>query len=263
VNQLTDILDHVPVAVLVIFRLSGLMIFGPVFGSSVIPPRIKVFLCLVLGLAIYPVVGYDTGVAGLRLNLWSLAPLAFMELMIGLVIGYLASLPMVAVQIGGLVMGQQMGLGFARFYNPAMEDDADIVSQILFFMVLAGFLLIGGHEAMLLAVLHSFHHIPMPAMATLMPGPDLAALFVGVLTAAFELALRVAAPLLALIFLQTLGMGFIAKTVPQMNILSLGFPLRVLAGLTIISLGLVVMDEVVMGLVDDTLGLMFEWIESH
>jgi flagellar biosynthetic protein FliR len=160
-------------------------------------------------------------------------------------------------------MGQQMGLGFARFYNPAIEDDADVVGQILFFMTLAGFLLIGGHEWMLLAVLHSFHHIPLPAMATLAAGPELVGLFTGVLTAAFELALRVAAPLLALIFLQTLAMGFIAKTVPQMNILSLGFPLRVMAGLLIISLGLVVMDEVVMELVDDTLGLVFEWIESH
>ena len=262
-SQLSDILEHVPVAVLVIFRLGGLMIYGPVFGSSVIPPRIKIFLCLVLGLAIYPVIGGDAGAVELRLDLWSLAPLVFMELMIGLVIGYLASLPMVAVQVGGLVMGQQMGLGFARFYNPSIEDDADILGQILFFMTLAGFLLIGGHESMFMAVLHSFHHIPLPAMATLVPGPQLVSMFTGVLTAAFELALRVAAPLLALIFLQTLGMGFIAKTVPQMNILSLGFPMRVLAGLTIISLGLVVMNEVVMELIDDTLGLMFTWIESH
>ncbi len=262
-SQLSDILDHVPVAVLVVFRISGLMIYGPVFGSSVIPPRVKIFLCVVLGLAIYPVIGDDVGAAGLRLNLWSLAPLVLMELMIGLVIGYLASLPMVAVQVGGLVMGQQMGLGFARFYNPTIEDDADVLGQILFFMTLAGFLVIGGHEAMLMAVLHSFHHIPLPAMATLVPGPELMTLLTGVLTAAFELALRVAAPLLALIFLQTVGMGFIAKTVPQMNILSLGFPMRILAGLAIVSLGLVVMDEVVMELVDDTLGLMFEWIESH
>jgi flagellar biosynthetic protein FliR len=229
----------------------------------VIPPRIKIFLCVVLGLAIYPVIGDGGAAAGLRLDLWSLAPLALMELMIGLVIGYLAGLPMVAVQVGGLVMGQQMGLGFARFYNPAIEDDADVVGQILFFMILAGFLLIGGHEALLLAILHSFQHIPLPAMTTLSAGGELVTLFTGVITAAFETALRVASPLLALIFTQTVAMGFIAKTVPQMNILSLGFPLRVLGGLTIVILSLVVMDEVVMEFIDETLGLMFEWIESH
>ena len=50
-------------------------------------------------------------------------------------------------QIGGLLMGQQMGLGFARLYNPSLEDDADVLGQVLFFMALAGFLLVGGHEA--------------------------------------------------------------------------------------------------------------------
>jgi flagellar biosynthetic protein FliR len=261
-DQFASILTHVPAAVLVLFRIGGLMIYGPVFGASVIPPRIKVFLCVVLGCAVYPIVVERAGVPRLDLDLWTLAPLVFFELMIGLLIGYLASLPLVAVQVGGLVMGQQMGLGFARFYNPAMEDDADVLGQVLFMMTLAGFLLIGGHESMLLAVLHSFRHIPLPAMASLHPGPELLSLLTGVLTAAFEMALRVAAPLLALIFLQTLAMGFIAKTVPQVNILSLGFPLRVMAGLLIIILGLVVMNEVVMDLVNDTLGLMFGWIES-
>jgi flagellar biosynthetic protein FliR len=261
-HQLTDILHQVPVAVLVLFRLGGLFIYGPVFGASVIPPQIKIFLCLVLGAAVYPVVA-EGGTPVLELELWALAPLVFFELMIGLMIGYLASLPLVAVQVGGLVMGQQMGLGFARFYNPAMEDDADVLGQVLFMMLLAAFLLIGGHESMLLAVLHSFDHIPLPAMASLSIGPELVTLLIGVITAAFEMALRVAAPLLALIFLQTVAMGFIAKTVPQMNILSLGFPLRVMAGLLIIILGLAVMSEVVMELVDDTLRLMFEWIESN
>jgi flagellar biosynthetic protein FliR len=260
-HQLADILHQVPVAVLVLFRIGGLMIYGPVFGASMIPPQIKIFLCLVLGAAVYPVVA-EGGTPLPDLALWTLAPLVFFELMIGLVIGYLASLPLVAVQVGGLVMGQQMGLGFARFYNPAMEDDADVVGQVLFMMTLAGFLLIGGHESMLLAMLHSFEHIPLPAIATLDLGPELLNLLIGVLTAAFEMALRVAAPLLALIFLQTLAMGFIAKTVPQMNILSLGFPLRVMAGLLIIILGLVVMNEVVMELVNDTLTLMFDWIEN-
>ena len=262
-SQVSDILEQVPVAVLVIVRISGLMLFGPVFGSSVIPPRVKVFLCLVLGLAVYPLVGAGVDTGELRLNLWMLGPLMIMELMIGLIIGYLATLPMLAVQVGGIVMGQQMGLGFARFYNPAFEDEADVLGQILFYMTMAGFLLIGGHEAMLLAILHSFQHIPLPAMTTLSIGGELVALFTGVITAAFEVALRVAAPLLALIFTQTVAMGFIAKTVPQMNILSLGFPLRVLGGLTIVILSLIVMDEVVMELIDETLGLMFEWIESH
>jgi flagellar biosynthetic protein FliR len=260
VSQLSDYLDHVPAALLVIFRISGLMLYGPVFGSRVVLPRVKILLSFVLGLAVYPLVGAEAA-STLRLDLWLLAPILAMELMIGLIIGYVASLPMVAVQVGGLVMGQQMGLGFARFYNPTIEDDADVIGQLLFFTTLAGFLLIGGLESLMLAVLHSFEHIPLPAMATFTPDLGLVALVTGLLSAAIELALRVAAPLLALIFLQTVAMGFIAKTVPQMNILSFGFPLRVLMGLLIVALGLVIIDEVVMELIDDTMNLLLAWIE--
>ena len=261
VIQLTTILDHVPPALLVIFRFGGLMIYGPVFGASVIPVRVKVFLSFILGLAVYPVI-YRLHLAGapLELNLWSLIPMISMELLIGLILGFLASLPLVAVQIGGLIMSQQMGLGFARFFNPTIDDEAAVLGQILFFATLAGFLLIGGHEAMVLAVLHSFQHIPLGG---LVPDLNLVSLLSGMLTSAFELALRVAAPLLALIFLETAAMGFIAKTVPQMNILSLGFPMRILAGLLIVCLGLVVIDEVVMDGIDETLNLMFEWIETQ
>ena len=261
-TALSAYLDHIPPALLVIFRLGGLMIYGPVFGAPVIPARVKIFLAVLLGLAVYPLI--DTAhlaeATPLPLDLWALAPLMTRELLIGLIIGFVASLPLVAVQIGGLVMSQQMGLGFARFFNPAMNDQADVLGQILFFMILAEFLLIGGHEAMILAVFHSFQHIPLGGFV-----PDLgfASLLGGLLTAALELGLRVAAPLLALIFLQSVGMGFLAKTVPQLNILTLGFPLRILGGLAMICVALVVIDQVMMEAIDDTLSVLFEWIETR
>ena len=207
-NHLPALLDHVPPALLVIARIGGLMIFGPVFSARMIPGRVKVFLAVVVGLAVYPVVAVRTPGAGpLSLDLWSLGPMVAMELAIGMVIGYLASLPLLAVTTGGLVMSQQMGLGFARFFNPAMDDDADVIGQVLFFVALAGFLVIGGHEAMLLAVLDSFRHIELGGFVA---DADLLRLITGMLVAALELALRVAAPVLALVFLPSVAMGCIA-----------------------------------------------------
>ena len=238
------------------------MIYGPVFGAPVIPARVKIFLAVLLGLAIYPLI--DTAhlaeATPLPLDLWALAPLVTRELLIGLIIGFVASLPLVAVQTGGLVMSQQMGLGFARFFNPAINAQADVVGQILFFMILAEFLLIGGHEAMVLAVFHSFQHIPLGGFS---PDLGLVSLLGGLLTASLELGLRVAAPVLALIFLQSAGMGFLAKTVPQMNILTLGFPLRILGALLMISVALVAIDEVMMEAIDEMLNMLFGWIETQ
>lgn len=244
---------------LVIVRLSGLTIYGPLFGSSVIPARIKIFLSILMGLSVYPLLTVSTEQVPMSLQLFQLGPLLAMELMIGLVIGYLASVPLIAVQTSGLIMGQQMGLGFARFFNPAIDDEADIIGQILFYLALAGFLMIGGHEAMVLAVMHSFDYVPLGGFS---PDVSLIGLVSGMLTSAFELALRVAAPLLAIITLESIAMGFIAKTVPQINILSLGFPLRIIFGLMIITLGLVILNEVIMDAINEILDLIFKWVES-
>lgn len=258
---MTTLLVHLPAALLVIFRIGGLMLFAPVFGSNIVPLRLRILLAFVLGAAIYPVL-HGVGVVspeGLSLNLASLAPLVAMEVLVGLIIGLIASLPLVAMQMGGLLMGQQMGLGFATLYNPAMGDEGDVVGQLFFFLALAGFLIINGHEAIVTAVLHSFGHVPLGGFVA---DTGLLALLSGLLLAAVEVALRVAAPVIAIIFLQSIAMGFVSRTVPQLNILSLGFPLRILVGFTVMLLGLVVINDVGMEAIDDTLEALLFWVRN-
>lgn len=260
VTQFQAIYDHIPPALLVIFRIGGLMVYAPMLGSSVIPARIKVFLAVCIGLAVYPILaGGDLMVVPLKLDLWLLAPMIALELLIGMAIGFIASIPLIGIQTGGLLMGQQMGLGFARFFNPAIGDEADVIGQILFFMGLATFLLIGGHEAMLIAVLDSFHYVKLGGFV---PDESVIMLITGLLLSSFELAMRLAAPVLAVIFLQSVAMGFLAKTVPQLNILSLGFPIRILTGIAMIATGLVVLDSIIMDELNDGITVMFQWIDS-
>lgn len=253
-----DILDHVPAAMLVMLRLGGLLIFGPVLASSVIPARARIGFAFLAGLAVYPLlVTAHPEWRGLPLDLLALLPVAAMEITLGAVIGFLATLPLVAAQTGGLIMGQQMGLGFAQIYNPAIDDEGDLVGQLLFFLLLVGFVMIGGVDAMVLAVLHSFEHVPLGGFVA---DGSLIAMLTGLLGASFEVALRIAAPLLALIFLETIALGFVSKSVPQLNILSLGFPLRILAGVFIVGAGLAIIDEVMMESVDAALRAIFTWI---
>ena len=252
---------HLPAAMLVVFRVSGLMIFAPVFGSNVLPLRVRILLAFVIGLAIYPLLHGLGAVTteGLRLDLFALAPLVALEILVGLVIGLVASLPLVAMQMGGLLMGQQMGLGFATFYNPAIGEDADVLGQLLFFLALVGFLVVSGHEAIMIAVMNSFGHVPLGGFVI---DSGLVTFITGMLLAAFEVAIRVAAPVLAIIFLQSIAMGFVSRTVPQLNILSLGFPLRILVGLLVLIAGLAVIEEVGMAAIDDTLHAILNWVQS-
>ena len=258
---MSTLLVHLPAALLVVFRIGGLMLFAPILGSNIVPLRLRILLAFVLGAAIYPVL-HGVGVVspeGLSLDLASLAPLVALEILVGLTIGLVASMPLVAMQMGGLLMGQQMGLGFATLYNPALGDEGDVVGQLFFFLALAGFLVVSGHEAIVSAALHSFEHVPLGAFVA---DAKVLSLVTGMLMAAVEVALRVAAPVIAIIFLQSIAMGFVSRTVPQLNILSLGFPLRLLVGFGVMIAALVVIDEVAMEAIDDTLASITYWMRS-
>jgi flagellar biosynthetic protein FliR len=245
--------QHLVPATLVVARVGGVAIHGPILSSPAIPLRIKGLLVAALGLAVYPSVA-STATMPHEISLGAALPLLVIEIGIGAFIGFMASLPLLAAQFGGLAMGQQIGLGFARFYNPAIGEESDALEQILFFLTLATFLSLGGLESMFSAVVGSFATIPagaVPAMLAGEGGSSPIAVFTGGMSAAFELGLRVAAPLLAIVCLETVVMGYLSKSVPALNVMSIGFPLRIVVGLGVIVASLAAIDE---ALVDGTAG---------
>jgi flagellar biosynthetic protein FliR len=259
-NAIEQLSQHIVPALMVVARVSGLAFHGPLLSSSAIPMRIKALLVVSLGLAMYPMVAVS-GELPREITLGMALPLVAIELGIGAFIGFCASMPLLAAQFAGLTMAQQIGLGFARFYNPAIGDESDALEQVLFFLALATFLALGGIETMFAAVAGSFTTIPAGSVPALLTGgADTTALavFVGAMSAAFELGLRVAMPLLGIICLETVVMGYLSKSVPQLNVLSIGFPLRIMVGLLVIIFSLAAIDE---ALIDGTIGT-FEAILS-
>ena len=256
-NALDALSMHLVPAVMVVSRVSGMAVQGPLLSSPAIPMRIKALLVASLGLAVYPAVAANAQLPS-SISFAMAAGLVLLEFGIGVFIGFMASMPLLAAQFAGLSMGQQIGLGFARFYNPAIGDESDALEQILFFLALATFIALGGIESMFSSVVASFGTLPAAAVPAMFTGAsDLSpvAIFTGALGAAFELGLRVAAPLLAIVCLETVVMGYLSKSVPQLNVLSIGFPVRIIVGLGVIVASLAAIDE---ALVDGTAGAIEE-----
>lgn len=234
--DLTPILPYVPVWLMVLFRLTGIFVLAPVLGSSTVPRMIKVYLALGLSFAVWPMLWVDTEAANnlaaavRGLDLWSLGLLIALELLIGYVIGYAASLPLTGMQLGGHVVDQQMGLAAAQLFNPEFDDQTGVTGQLLFMFALALFVAAGGLNVMLHTLAQTFRHVPLGGFASF---DQIVDMVVGMITIMFELGLRIAAPLLCLMFLISVGMGFLMRTVPQFNILSVGFAIRILSSLLI------------------------------
>ncbi len=242
-GDFSPLLDHVPAWLLVMFRLSGIFILAPVFGSTTIPRTVKVFLVLTLSLCVYPMLLTPGSPSSMSLNavidhglsFWTLIPQIGLELLLGFVIGYCASLPLIGMQLAGDMIDKQIGIGFADIVNPETGEQSGVIANILFMMALAIFVILGGHRIILRILVGSFQTIPLGGFRDF---EGLVALVIGMLSLTFHTGFRIAAPLLCLIFLETIALGFIARTVPQLNIMSVGFTIRILNG-TILMIALI------------------------
>ncbi|MGP1346411.1 MAG: flagellar biosynthetic protein FliR [Phycisphaerales bacterium] len=255
---LEPLLPHIPAFVVVLSRIAGLFLFAPLLSSSAIPLQIKILLVLAFAVSVYPTVGF-AGMAYVRLDLYSLAPLMASEMLIGAVIGLLAALPLHAVQLGGLLVGQQIGLGMAQVVNPAMDIEGDNLGQMLFLMTLALFMGMGGIEVLFGGVVHTFAAVG-PGGLALSEAP--LHLVLGLLASGFDLALRLAMPVLAIIFAENAVMGFVMKTMPTLNIMSFGFPIRIILGLFVLVVALGVMYGHMFEEVDFSLATIERWVAA-
>jgi len=220
------ILTLLPAFALVLTRISGIALGAPVFSSSVVPARIRIGLVALVSLVVFPVV-WPT-MTEVPHTLIGTVLGAMGELLIGLAIGLGVNLLFTGLQLGAHMVGQQMGLGLARVYNPTVEGETGILSQFYLLTGLALLLVMNGHQLVIRGVLDSFEALP-PMTLTLRP--EVLHILRGLLAGSYVLALKVAIPAVLILFLVTLMMGFLGRTVPQINILVVGFPLRVGVGL--------------------------------
>ena len=127
------------------------------------------------------------------------------------------------------------------------------------FLLMTLFLAMGGLEIMLGGVIRSLELVPMGTVTLDVIPLDL---FVGLMSASFSVAVRVSAPVVCIIFVETLATGMIMKTVPQLNILSFGFPVKILAGLGMMAASLVFINAAINGIVERSLVDIVDWAES-
>jgi flagellar biosynthetic protein FliR len=216
---------------LVLFRVVGLFTFVPVFSNTAIPGNIKILLALAISVCVW---GGAVGPHGapLPVGLVGLAIAVIGELSVGMLIGLLTNLIFMGVQTGAHLVSQQMGLAMAAVYDPMFDQQSTVVEQIAFWLALMIFLAMGGHRELINALVQSFQRVPLGR------GLDPAIMLevaLGAMTSAFALAARVGAPALVVFMLATLASGFVGKSMPQINIMSIGLGLNLVIGIMMIS----------------------------
>jgi len=176
--------------------------------------------------------------AGVPSTLFDLLWMVVTELAIGLVLGIGVVIILTGLQMAGETFDQQTGTALSEIFNPAIGTTISPTGQLLFLLGTTALLVMppfDGHLMMLMSLLNTFEVIPL-GMAWI-DGASLEVLR-SLMSQSLALAVQIAAPLLAAMALLSVAMGFLGYTVPQVNVLVLGFPIRALVSMVILTVTL-------------------------
>jgi flagellar biosynthetic protein FliR len=219
---------------LILTRISGLVMTAPIFGTADVPAQVRAFLAFSLAILILPS-QWTVAVANPD-NLVNFLVIVACELLVGLSLGLGIVVLFTGLEVAGQIIGQVSGLAMAEIFDPAMDANVSVFSRMLSLVTLAVFVCIGGHRIVMAAMLDTFVAIP-PGMAAM---PDsLADCFATLVTQSFSLGIRASAPAVTALLLGNLILGLIGRTLPQLNILVIGFSINslLLFGFLLLSVG--------------------------
>lgn len=243
--QILDIPMWLPVFALVLFRLTGLVAGAPLLSSTVIPIRIRAALVLALAGLTFPLVRSQ---APADLGLAILLPALVGEFLIGLTVGLGVTILLTGAEVAGTMVGQQAGIALGEIVNPAFEEPVTVVSQLYSIVLMLVFLIAGGLRALVAAVLDTYQVIPLLKFSM---NESYLILLVELLASAMVMGIRLAGPVLIALFVTEAALGFLARTMPQLNVMSVGFTLRVLLAVGMAGVSLALSQELMIGAVQD------------
>jgi flagellar biosynthetic protein FliR len=209
----------------------------PVIAQRSVPARVRVALafliavCAQSGLPAMPVIPLDSATALLVL---------LQQVLIGLSLGFAVRIVFAAIELAGEIIGLQMGLNFAGFFDPATGGQTTAVSRFFGVCISWVFIAIDGHLLLIAAVIQSFVAFPV--------GPEPMAFLRAVQpqvwgSEIFRLGLWIALPLVGMLLFTNLVLGVISRVAQQLSIFSIGFPITLSVGLLGIFLTLPMMQS--------------------
>ncbi len=247
-------LDFLPMTAfvfLLIFARVGSMVMAlPGIGDSNVPGNIRLAFALALCLVFYPLLQGsfpafpDTPVAMMALFAH--------ELIIGLALGMLIRLVMSGAQLAGTVIGFQSGLSFATSFDPNFGGQSNVLSTFLGILALT-LIFVGDLHHMLIAGIYDSYTLFSPTMA--LPAGDFSVMALKLLSGAFRIALQMAAPFIVFGLIFYLGIGVLARLIPQIQIFFIAMPANIFVSLILFMLLLSSLMMAYLSYFTDSVGL--------
>ncbi|RFC32241.1 MAG: flagellar biosynthetic protein FliR [Candidatus Nitrotoga sp. SPKER] len=213
-------------------RILAMVASSPILGHKQVPVRIKVGLSILLTIVMVPTLTVESNIdPASALGLFVL----IQQLLAGLAIGFTMRLIFTAIEMAGDMIGIQMGLGFAIFYDPQNTSYTPVIAQILSIFAMLVFLSFNGHFIMLEALADSFRAFPINSAVPTAIALHTLASWGGSI---FANALQLSMPVIGALLISNFALGILTRSAPQLNIFAVGFPVTLTIGLATVMLSL-------------------------
>ena len=221
------------VMLMVFVRLGSAFLIMPGYGEQFVSPRIRLLLALAISFLLMPVL---TPMLPQRPTTpGALLTLILSEAMIGIFLGTMARMLMSSLETAGMLIANQVGLSAAQAFNPAMGQAGNALSSILSMLAMVLIFSTELHHMLLLAVVDSYS---LFAPGTWLPVDDAAMHLTRVMADSFVIGMQLAAPFTVIGLLFYLGLGLVARLVPQIQVFFVGVPIQIVMGLFLLGMSL-------------------------
>lgn len=217
---------------LVFVRVIGIVAVSPFFGHRAVISQTKAGLSLLIAMALFAAVPVTIEPTT---DLLPYVIVATKELILGMLFGFVARLVFFAVQFAGEVIGIDIGFGVVNIIDPLSAETISIIGTFKNLIAIITFLIIDGHHILLHALAKSFDMIPIGGIVL---SNAMGTGIIKMTASVFTMAIQIAAPVITALFLTSLALGIVARTVPQMNVFIVGFPLKIGVGMAMLALSL-------------------------
>jgi flagellar biosynthetic protein FliR len=213
-------------------RILALLATAPVFNNAALPVRVRLIAGLAVTLALAPALPPPPAIAA---GSWPGMLVLVQQMLIGVLLGFTLRIVFAAVDIAGELIGLQMGLGFATFFDPTSGGQTPVVAEFLGLLTLLIYLAMNGHLLSLSALAESFTLLPVSAT------PIHAAAFSALMAwsaTLFTTGVLLALPLITALLIANIALGVLARIAQQLNLFAVGFPVTLALGFVVLLLSL-------------------------
>lgn len=162
----------------------------------------------------------------------------FKELAVGLALGFIAALFIYGIQVAGSFIDMQIGFAIANVIDPQTGAQSPLIGNFKYMLAVLFFLAMDGHHLFIQAIQQSYTFIPLQQLTIPLGSENVMQFVTHAFITMFEMAFKMAVPIVATLFLVDIALGIVAKTVPQLNVFVVGLPLKILISFIVLLVAL-------------------------